>query len=116
MIVLSLSSGKLSRISVLRRPVPGFPWFLKLRRCSGLFADLPGRDDCLQGWTATQRLTALVLMNMVGLDCVSDAGRLEEDKWIESHRRVVPAGPRPHLPSLGVALAPVGQLAPESTL
>ena len=53
----------------------------ELLRCIGFFADLPGTNDCSQGYrTDAQILTALVLMNVAGLDRVPDIARLEEDK------------------------------------
>ena len=92
----------------------GYLLVFEVLRRTGLFADRPGSHDRLQCWTDAQMLTALVLMNVDGLDRVLDVARLEEDEGLRviaermepqiaglPRRRITerfPARPRPRLP------------------
>ena len=70
-----------SRLGPVTASAGHFLVFETLRR-TGLFAALPGASDRSQGWTDAQMLTTLVLLNVAGLDRVSDVARLEEDEGL----------------------------------
>ena len=57
---------------------------LEALRRTGLFVGLPNADDRSQGWTDSQMLTTLVLLNAAGHDRVADVGRLEGDEGLRA--------------------------------
>jgi len=64
----------------------GLPTYLDLAQASGLRDAIQGhlsvRGEGTQGWTDSQVVMALILLNLAGGDCIADIDRLEADEGL----------------------------------
>lgn len=83
--VLSFQYQKQSTVSGLTA-LAGLPTYLDLAQAAGLRdairRHLTVRGEGSQGWTDSQVIMALILLNLAGGDCVADIDRLEADEGL----------------------------------
>lgn len=61
----------------------GLPLYIELMQASGFIQEAKVLNLKKQGWSDSQILTSLIMLNIAGGDCVEDINRLEKDKGLK---------------------------------